>query len=275
MKIRKQAPARHDDPETSHEAADLFQEAREKQFFQLLDQYYIAGRRGLIAEQASIDAGLIDAGSPWTRSSELQRSGCIEVRFKRNGEPLKRLSTKHGSQQVRRITDFGRAVAEGREEIVVNSAKDKGDHGERDVRDILRELTGRSQVDRELGAGRREDVGDIHGMPLVCIQVGRRRSIAVAIREKGPAESERQRRNKRVPFAASFLRADRGQWSVIMSPAQWVKLWRYAVIGWRWTHEYQGADLDPCRPAARMKLRGQQLRPTDDRSAHRPRGRTA
>lgn len=152
---------------------------------------------------------------------------------------------------------------------MANPAKRKGDEGELDVQELLVRLIGDYRIRRALGAGRQDDVGDMHNVAHTAIQVGRRKSIARAIYEKGPAESERQRKNKRVPFAASFLRADRGEWIVVLSPAQWVKLWRYAVIGWRWSHR-EGTALAITYDPTRMTPRDDHQRRVDG-SAHRQR----
>ena len=111
--------------------------------------------------------------------------------------------------------------------------KAKGDRGEREVEALLRELLDTSAVRRELGAGRRDDRGDIDGVPRTCIQVTWRKDLSAAITDKVIAV-EQQRKNRRVPFAATFVRRSRNRlpWIVVLSPQQWALLWKYAQKGY-------------------------------------------
>ena len=56
---------------------------------------------------------------------------------------------------------------------------------------MLRDLMDMPGIRRELGAGRQDDVGDIHGLPETVIQVARYEDVARAIRTKMP-DLERQ-----------------------------------------------------------------------------------
>lgn len=112
----------------------------------------------------------------------------------------------------------------------MNASKRKGDRAELEVQEILRELLG-VPARRALGAGRKDDVGDIDGVPETVIQVANKPSDTLrAVREK-PLEAERQRRNTypRRSFAATFVRLRGGEYRVVLTPEQWATLWREAV----------------------------------------------
>lgn len=110
---------------------------------------------------------------------------------------------------------------------MASPAKRKGDRGEREVQAILREELG-VHARRALGAGRRDDVGDIAGVPETAVQVVDWRDVARAVREK-PEEAEEQRRRAGVAHAATFVRLRGGVWRVVLTPEQWATLWREAV----------------------------------------------
>jgi Holliday junction resolvase len=110
---------------------------------------------------------------------------------------------------------------------MTSPSKRKGDAAEREVEGILRDLLGLLGIRRALGAGRKDDVGDIHGIPNTVIQVVNRKSLSRAIREKLP-EAERQREVAGVDFAATFCRLPGGKFIVVMTPEQWATLWREA-----------------------------------------------
>ena len=107
----------------------------------------------------------------------------------------------------------------------------KGPEGEREV-ERLCHAQGYRRARRMLGAGRKDDVGDIDGMPGLCLQVTRvKTALTTKLYEKLP-KTEQERINRRVPFAAIFARLDRKPWLVVMSPAQFFKLYYYALIGY-------------------------------------------
>lgn len=110
---------------------------------------------------------------------------------------------------------------------MANRSKAKGDRAEIEVQGLLRDLLG-VPARRALGAGRLDDVGDIHGVPDTVIQVVNRADMARGIREKLP-ESERQRENAGATFAASFVRRPGGGYVVCMTPEQFACLWREAT----------------------------------------------
>lgn len=108
----------------------------------------------------------------------------------------------------------------------MHPAKRKGDRAELDVQGMLRDHLG-VPARRALGAGRLDDMGDIHGVPQTVIQVADRRDVARAVKLK-PLEAERQRENADVPFAATFIKLFGGEYRVVMTPEQFYTLWREA-----------------------------------------------
>ena len=94
---------------------------------------------------------------------------------------------------------------------------------------------------RALGAGRKDDVGDITGVPDTVIQVADWKDALRAVREK-PLECELQREtaaynswhaqgNPVSPdptFAATFIRLRGGEYRVVMTPEQFAQLWKEA-----------------------------------------------
>lgn len=99
---------------------------------------------------------------------------------------------------------------------------------------MLREQLDLPGVRRALGAGRKDDVGDIDGVPQVAIQVAWWANPMNAINAK-IEDVDRQRRNKRVRFGALFVRRTRTRngppWIVVMTPEQWVRMYEYAMDG--------------------------------------------
>lgn len=109
----------------------------------------------------------------------------------------------------------------------MNSAKRKGDRAELEVQGLLREHLG-VPARRALGAGRADDIGDIHGVPDTVIQVVNYADIGRAIREKVP-ECERQQAVDHAAFGATFVRRPGGKYVVVLSVEQWCAMWREAV----------------------------------------------
>ena len=81
---------------------------------------------------------------------------------------------------------------------------------------------------RALGAGRKDDIGDIHGVPRTVIQVADYKDIATAVREK-PKECETQQSRAFAAFGATFIRLRGGDYRVVMTPEQFFSLWREAA----------------------------------------------
>ncbi len=108
-----------------------------------------------------------------------------------------------------------------------NPQKRKGDQAEREVSKILSDLLGVTAV-RALGAGRKEDVGDVFGIPDTVIQVANYKDLPTAVRVKLPA-CEQQRVNAGATFCATFVRRRGGEYVVCMTPEMFATFWREAV----------------------------------------------
>lgn len=108
-----------------------------------------------------------------------------------------------------------------------NPSKQKGDRAELEVQALFQDHIGTGR--RALGAGRKDDIGDIHGVPDLVVQVANWPSDTLrAVREK-PVEAEQQRVNAGVPFAVSFVRLRGGDYRVVMTPEQFFQLYREAL----------------------------------------------
>jgi hypothetical protein len=110
---------------------------------------------------------------------------------------------------------------------MTSSSKRKGDKAELEVQTMLRDQLG-VPARRALGAGRKDDIGDITGIPDTTIQVANYASLDRAVREKLP-ELERQQANARATHAALFCRRIGGTWVVVLTPQMWFTLIREAV----------------------------------------------
>lgn len=110
---------------------------------------------------------------------------------------------------------------------MTNAAKRKGDAAEREAAKLLSDLLG-VPAERKLGAGRKEDTGDIYGVPDTVIQVANYRDITLALRRKlddCPIQQERAG----ATFGAAMIRRPGGRWFVAMTPEQFATLWREAT----------------------------------------------
>src|SRR4051812_6224363 len=110
---------------------------------------------------------------------------------------------------------------------MTNPQKRKGDAAELEVQALLREHLG-VPARRALGAGRLDDIGDIHGIPDTCIQVANWASLDRAVREKLP-DVERQMANMGASFGALFCRRRGGGFVVVQTPQQFFAMWREAT----------------------------------------------
>jgi hypothetical protein len=112
------------------------------------------------------------------------------------------------------------------------AAKRKGDRAELEVQALLGRLLGKP-VRRKLGAGRRDDIGDIDGIPNTVVQVVDWRDVSAALSKK-PEECERQRLEYEhllgePAYAATFVRLRGGKFRVVLTPEQWFAYWRAAT----------------------------------------------
>lgn len=121
---------------------------------------------------------------------------------------------------------------------MASPSKRKGDKAELEVQELLRELLG-VPARRALGAGRRDDVGDIFGLPDTVVQVANWPSNTLAAVRQKPVEAETQRLRAwraqpdphREFYAATFVRLRGGAYRVVMTPEQFAALWRAASDG--------------------------------------------
>jgi hypothetical protein len=109
---------------------------------------------------------------------------------------------------------------------VTHPSKRKGDRAELEAQAILIDLLG-VPARRKLGAGRRDDMGDIDGVPDTVISVGNIARLSEAVREK-PKECEVQQERAGALFGATFVRLFGGEFRVVLTPEQWATLWREA-----------------------------------------------
>jgi hypothetical protein len=106
---------------------------------------------------------------------------------------------------------------------VANPAGAKGSKGEREGAFLLTRLTGYF-VRRKLGAGRKDDVGDLDGIPETVIQVANWADTAAAAIQK-PRGAEQQRINAKVRYAATLVRfRGKENFRVVMTPEQFSRL---------------------------------------------------
>jgi len=105
---------------------------------------------------------------------------------------------------------------------VASAAKGKGDRAEREIAGLLSFLLG-LPIRRRLGAGRRDDTGDLDGLSGHALQVADWKDALRAVREK-PVAAERQRLHAGADHAATLVRLRGGVWRVVLTPEQWARL---------------------------------------------------
>lgn len=106
-------------------------------------------------------------------------------------------------------------------------SKRKGDKAELEVQALLRDHLG-VPARRALGAGRKDDMGDITGVPSTCIQVANYANVTTAVREK-PRECEVQQERAGATHGATFVRLHGGDYRVVLTVDQWCAMWREAA----------------------------------------------
>ena len=109
---------------------------------------------------------------------------------------------------------------------MTSSSKAKGDKAEREIAAILSDQLG-IDCKRLLGAGRKEDVGDLHGLGPWVGQVADwpKKGPLLAVRVK-PVECEQQQINAGATFGVSFIRLRGGVWRAVQTIDQWSTVWR-------------------------------------------------
>jgi hypothetical protein len=109
----------------------------------------------------------------------------------------------------------------------MNRQKAKGDRAELEAAALLTDLLG-YPVRRKLGAGRKDDTGDLHGIPDLVVQVASWADTARAAREK-PVAAAAQAVNAGTVHAATMVRFRGGQWRVVLTVEQFAALYREVV----------------------------------------------
>ena len=103
-----------------------------------------------------------------------------------------------------------------------------GSQAEREVAAILNGELGLS-CRRALGAGRQDDVGDIHGVPgPTVIQVANYVDLDRAVREKLPSV-DIQMRNAGAQYGSLWCRRRGGKYVVVLSVTEYLKLLRESI----------------------------------------------
>lgn len=103
-------------------------------------------------------------------------------------------------------------------------SKRKGDMGERECAEMFSQLLG-CEVKRMLGAGRHQDVGDLHGVPDCTVQVKFVKPGGVLETMRvGLAQLAAQQKHGGTRFAALALKLNRQGWRVVMTPEQFAAL---------------------------------------------------
>lgn len=111
---------------------------------------------------------------------------------------------------------------------MANSAKNKGDRYEREAKDYLIEMAPDLVCElpmRMLGAGRKDDVGDIRVFDDVAIQVRALANMGTAVRSSAH-DAVLQAANGRVPFALGMVpvqgaRKNKVRWLAATAPDRW------------------------------------------------------
>ncbi|MCC3299487.1 hypothetical protein [Arthrobacter caoxuetaonis] len=109
-----------------------------------------------------------------------------------------------------------------------NSAKNKGDRFEREAVTALVELLPEFAVEnpmRMLGAGRKDDIGDLSVLPDTAVQVRAKKDMGQAIRSSAE-DSVKQAANGRVPYALGMVpilgtRANQVRWLACTALDAW------------------------------------------------------
>ena len=110
---------------------------------------------------------------------------------------------------------------------MANPSKRKGDRAELEVQALLRDHLG-VPARRQLGAGRKDDIGDMAGVPDTTIQIANYKNVTTAVRKK-PEECVEQQARAGTTHGATFVRLVGGDYRVVLTVDQWCALWREAA----------------------------------------------
>lgn len=109
---------------------------------------------------------------------------------------------------------------------MTSPSRAKGKRGELDAVGALRALGYPAR--RRLLNGRRDDQGDIDGVPFTTVEVKSHADLAAAIRE-GLNDLSREQEAAGTPYGAVFIRRRGGRFVVVMDVGGWGDLLRDAI----------------------------------------------
>jgi Holliday junction resolvase len=104
---------------------------------------------------------------------------------------------------------------------MANRNKTKGDRAERALATLLTETLGKP-MRRMLGAGRKDDIGDIDGIDDTAIQVKHWTNITAAITE-GIKQLTQQQTNKKAENGVLFIKHRTHGWLAVTTLEQWTR----------------------------------------------------
>lgn len=102
---------------------------------------------------------------------------------------------------------------------MANRNKAKGDRAEREIATLLAELLDRP-MRRALGAGRKDDQGDIDGINDTAIQVKHWQDITAAITQ-GIQQLADQQKNKNATHGVLFIKHRKHGWLAVTTIGEW------------------------------------------------------
>ncbi len=103
-------------------------------------------------------------------------------------------------------------------------SKRKGDAAERELATLLADRLG-IDCRRMLGAGRADDVGDLHGLDDWTAEVKNYANLADGI-NAGLTDLEREQANAGTAFGVCVVRRRGGRWIAVMDLDQWCAVYR-------------------------------------------------
>lgn len=107
---------------------------------------------------------------------------------------------------------------------MAHPSKAKGDRAELELARLLSDELG-IPVKRMLGAGRAEDVGDLHGLAGWTVETKNYADLASGINE-GLKDLDREQVNAGTPFGVVFVRRRGGRWLAVMDLPRFCSVYR-------------------------------------------------
>jgi len=104
---------------------------------------------------------------------------------------------------------------------MANPKKRKGDDAERQLAKTLTVLL-QKPMRRTLGAGRKDDIGDIDGIDDTAIQVKHWQDITAAITQ-GIGQLARQQNNKKAAHGVLFIKHRKHGWLAVTTITEWAE----------------------------------------------------